>query len=208
MPTAANTSPSGESAGASSVAAEAKPNTPNTIRLASDRGVGSSGAADMAWATTETVCGSDGPVPVTVVTARGAAGRDAATSTTARNGGGEKSGRDGAAFLVAVTVLASMPCASAVLSTSFFLLSEPALGPPAGAADDRLFDDHGAAAVAGPEPIALDGAAPLRCALALRGSSDTVDPVDVVAVIPVELLDAGPEVKAPTEEPLDGGSSE
>ncbi len=54
-----------------------------------------------------------------------------------------------------------------------------------------------------PEPIALDCAPPLLCTSAPRGSSVTVDPIDVAAVVPVVGVDAGAEVDAPTEEPLD-----
>ncbi len=115
------------------------------------------------------------------------------------------------------------------------LLSEPALGPPIVAFDDRLLDDDGLAATTGAtirsvdagvvavgaaavtgaaeptsisEPVVLDCAPPLLCANPLRGSSVTVDPIDVVAVIPVELLDADPEVDAPAGGPLDAGPSE
>jgi hypothetical protein len=57
------------------------------------------------------------------------------------------------------------------------------------------------------EPIVLDCAPPLLCTSPLRGSSVTVDPIDVDPVMLVELVGAGAEVDTPTEKALDGGPS-
>ena len=57
------------------------------------------------------------------------------------------------------------------------------------------------------EPIVLDCAPPLLCTSPLRGSSVTVDPIDVDPEMLVELDDAGAEVDTPTEKALDGGPS-
>lgn len=58
------------------------------------------------------------------------------------------------------------------------------------------------------EPTASGCAPPLPCASPLRGSSVTVDPIDVSAVVPVEPVDDRAEVDPSTEESVEGERSE